>query len=585
MKKRKILLGICTAIMGSFICVNANASELISTDRISGMSRYETSIKVSQKGWSESDVAVLVTGENYPDAISSAPLAKKYNAPILLTSKNKISSELENEIKRLGVKTVYIIGGTGVISNSVETSLNSMGILTNRINGNDRYETSVKVAETIGQAEEVFVATGDSFADALSVSTVAASKNSPIILSQESNLNADAKQYIKNNGISKSYVIGGEKLINNKILKSLPSSERIAGNNRYETNYKILNKFKNDLDFNNIYVATGSNFPDALSGAGIASKTNSPIVLTSETVDINTKKIISENKNNIKKSIVLGGESAINTNTLAQLDMKEKEYMSDILKPYYSSCSYRTNNTEYLKMGGNSYTKGYSFSSYTGVNSFNLGKKYKCISGILGCRSGAGFSVEFFCDDESRGIYEFNNGDLPRIVDIDVSGVEKFEIKIKSSTCADVNFANVVMDSKGSITDIDTIDKEHKEGYMSDILTPYYSSCGYRTNNAEYLKMGGNSYTKGYSFSSYTGVNSFNLRKKYKCISGILGCRSGAGFSVEFFCDDESRGIYEFNNGDLPRIVDIDVSGVEKFEIKIKSSTCADVNFADCKIN
>lgn len=49
--------------------------------RLGRLDRYETSAQIAAKGWGKSDYAVIANGENFPGALSAAPLAKKHNAP------------------------------------------------------------------------------------------------------------------------------------------------------------------------------------------------------------------------------------------------------------------------------------------------------------------------------------------------------------------------------------------------------------------------------------------------------------------------------------------------------------------------
>lgn len=58
-----------------------------------------------------SDYAILVNGENFPDALSASVLAKKYNAPILLTGSSSLDDTASNQLTRLKVKKVFIVGG------------------------------------------------------------------------------------------------------------------------------------------------------------------------------------------------------------------------------------------------------------------------------------------------------------------------------------------------------------------------------------------------------------------------------------------------------------------------------------------
>ncbi|WML36732.1 Ig-like domain-containing protein [Clostridium sp. OS1-26] len=150
----------------------------INTTRLGGSDRYETSVAISKSNWKgTSTYAVLASGNGFADGLSSAALAKKYNAPILLTEKDSIPDSVLAEITRLHVTNVLITGGVGVVSQSVEKKLNSLGITTERIGGKDRYETSIKVAEKVGSTNgEVIIANGYQWTDALSISSIAAKR-------------------------------------------------------------------------------------------------------------------------------------------------------------------------------------------------------------------------------------------------------------------------------------------------------------------------------------------------------------------------------------------------------------------------
>jgi len=152
--------------------------------RIYGNNRYDTATAISKSGWDKSDYAVLVTGNNYPDALASSTLAARYNAPILLTGKDHLEATTKEELLRLEVVQVYIVGGTGVISSDVQDEIISMGIGVNRIGGKDRYETSVKLAiESADTAlTGVFVINGSNFQDALTASPLAAANGMPLVL-------------------------------------------------------------------------------------------------------------------------------------------------------------------------------------------------------------------------------------------------------------------------------------------------------------------------------------------------------------------------------------------------------------------
>ena len=291
--------------------------------RIFGSDRYSTAVQISKSGWGygSSEYAILATGDDYPDALCAAPLARKLNAPILLTEYSSLRSEISEELTRLGVKNLYIIGGLSVISKAAEDEIVLKGITCTRIFGNDRYETSIKIASLMGEFNEIVVATDTNFPDALSIAPIAAKKGMPIILSTKDELPESVSRFLKNiKNITRSYILGGTEVISNSVAGQLPGNPiRIYGNNRFETNTSIIKTFSLDLNFNTVYVATGMDFPDALAGSAIAPMTSSPIILVDKNIDVSTKNLIAFKIPLISKIEVLGGESIVSRSTISEL--------------------------------------------------------------------------------------------------------------------------------------------------------------------------------------------------------------------------------------------------------------------------
>lgn len=289
---------------------SSNNSSKIPSARIAGQTLYSTSAEVARSGWTNSYYAIIASGENFSDALCGAPLAKKYDAPILLTAKNSLDDQTKNQLSRLNVKYVYIIGGTGVISSNVEQEILRMGIQVSRIAGNDRYETSLRVAKAMGHFTQAVIATGENFPDALSIAPIAAIKGMPILLTPKNNLPNGLKEYLKDN-VRSTYVVGGTGVVSNNVYNQLPSPTRLSGTTRYETNISIIKEFTDDLDFENCYLATGENFPDALAGSALASLTNSPVILVSNSVHQSSNSFIKSKLNTIQKITAFGGVFAV----------------------------------------------------------------------------------------------------------------------------------------------------------------------------------------------------------------------------------------------------------------------------------
>lgn len=294
------------------ILANDKAND-ITMQRISGSDRYETAVNLSKNGWEQSDVAVLATGKNYPDALSATPLAYSYNAPLLLTDTNKVPAAVQEELKRLSVSEVIVIGGTSVITPNVEKELKSLGIKTiTRISGKDRYETSVKIAEELGEVYGAVVANGEGYADALSIAPIASSLEMPILLTQKDRVPGSVLDYVVSSSIEFSFVIGGNQVVSNKVAEQFPNYERLSGKTRYETNSVIIDYFSDILNMSTPFIATGNNYPDALSGSALAAMYGSPLILTDPVeAKQTTKDTIAAYADYVSMYYIIGGETAL----------------------------------------------------------------------------------------------------------------------------------------------------------------------------------------------------------------------------------------------------------------------------------
>lgn len=226
-------------------------SALEKLDRIKGKNNYETAAKIAnEKSYSS---AVLVNmDKTTADGLSAAALAGCTNGVILLTSKNSIPSETKAKLDI--VSNVYLIGNENAISKSIEEDLLNSGKTVTRLGGDDRYETSQKVAKevmnTTGTLGKVFIANGvKGEADVVTASPIAYRDKAPVLLTNGKNLTEDLKEIA--NSANTRYIVGGTDVVKDSVKNSIKSSERISGNNRFSTNKKIVDKFySNPKSFN-----------------------------------------------------------------------------------------------------------------------------------------------------------------------------------------------------------------------------------------------------------------------------------------------------------------------------------------------
>lgn len=313
-KKRIIAKVMATTMLAttlaSTFAVEANAQEpraSVTSSKISGDDRYKTAVEISKNYSSTSKHAVVVNGQKgIVDALTATPYASLKNAPILMTENNKLNADTKKELTRRGIKTVDIIGGTASVSDAVKSEIQAMGITVNRIAGNSKYETSLKVAkefDKISDISKIAVANGEVLADAVSVAAPAAQNKMPIILAHPKNGLDDAtKTYINGEGINTSYVIGGTSSVSNSTQNSLPGTKkRLQGTGRQETNAEVVEEFYKSSTYDNIYVTKSGQvnkadeIADALAVGVLAAHNQDPVMIVGKSLS-NDQKVLLEGK-------------------------------------------------------------------------------------------------------------------------------------------------------------------------------------------------------------------------------------------------------------------------------------------------
>ena len=198
-----------------------------------------------------------------------------------------------------------------------------------RISGTDRFETSIesanKLKEILGVSkfENIVVASGTGFADALSGSYLATVKNAPVLLVADGNKGAYMSRvttYIKENLAEDGtiYVLGGTGAVSENFDAAMGSEYedqivRFAGLNRYETNLMILEAAGVSAE-DDILVSTGTGFADSLS----ASATGRPILLVPNTLLDSQVDFLVEH--DASSFYILGGTGAVNVIVEGALD-------------------------------------------------------------------------------------------------------------------------------------------------------------------------------------------------------------------------------------------------------------------------
>ena len=297
-----------------------------SVTRLVGERRADTAAKISKEGWTTSTNVILVNGDNkhLVDGLTASPLASAKDAPILLSNNDRLPQETIDEIKRLKASNVIVVGGESAVPQSVIEQVKAIGknIKVQRIDGLNRYETSLNIAKEIDKTKDitkVFIGAGDGEADSLSISSVAGKDISPIILSNKDGLDKNTFDYLKDEKLTDAYFIGGDSKLSDNIISQVNaitsndvSKNRIAGERRQDTNAKVIEKFYPSTQLKGIVVAKDLELVDALTVGPLATKKDIPVVIATDNLskaqeDVLTKKKspkIYEVGGGIKSSVV-----------------------------------------------------------------------------------------------------------------------------------------------------------------------------------------------------------------------------------------------------------------------------------------
>lgn len=93
-------------------------------------------------------VVYIATGANFPDALGAAATAAVGLGPVLLVQQNAIPAATLSELNRLQPPEIVIVGGTGVVSASVEAQLKALSFspTVTRQAGSNRFETAAALS-------------------------------------------------------------------------------------------------------------------------------------------------------------------------------------------------------------------------------------------------------------------------------------------------------------------------------------------------------------------------------------------------------------------------------------------------------
>jgi putative cell wall-binding protein len=162
------------------------------------------------------------------------------------------------------------------------TSVVSGGPTAARLAGSDRYATAVEISRNgfSPGVPVVYVASGADFPDALGAAPAASLGGGPLLLTSPTSLPSVVAAELRRLAPARIVVVGGTPSVSAAVfsqLQTIAPTERLSGSDRFETSRRIVDSAFESASI--AYIATGLNFPDALTASAAAAKVQAPVIL------------------------------------------------------------------------------------------------------------------------------------------------------------------------------------------------------------------------------------------------------------------------------------------------------------------
>ncbi|WP_109473346.1 S8 family serine peptidase [Ornithinimicrobium cavernae] len=189
--------------------------------RMAGANRYETATAISADIEPGADTVYIATGEDFADALTSAARAGTVDSPVLLTQSTHLPRATADELDRLDPTTIVVLGGTAAVSADVEEALGAYGDVERR-QGKNRYETAAAISADFPDGlQNVFVATGEAFPDALTGAVLAGHLQSPVLLVKTDRIPASVLTELTRLGAANIQILGGRAAVGQDVEDEL----------------------------------------------------------------------------------------------------------------------------------------------------------------------------------------------------------------------------------------------------------------------------------------------------------------------------------------------------------------------------
>ncbi|GAA1058399.1 hypothetical protein GCM10017608_26860 [Agromyces luteolus] len=222
-----------------------------------------------------------------------------------------------------GAELVQVTAGETTV---VDFALDPAPRTVTRLAGPDRYTASAAISSASFSpgVPVAYVANGDKFPDALSAGALAGVQGGPVLLTRATSLPGAIASELARLKPERIIVVGGPVSVSDGVLATVRKYSsvvsRIGGPDRFAVSRSAVRDVYLPGGADTVFIATGYNFPDALSAGSAAAANSAPMVLvpgSSGGLDAATKQLLSELKPS--RIVIAGGTATVSTGIEADL--------------------------------------------------------------------------------------------------------------------------------------------------------------------------------------------------------------------------------------------------------------------------
>jgi putative cell wall-binding protein len=264
--------------------------------RVAGEDAVATGVALSADAFESAETAVIARADVFADALAASALAAEVDGPVLLTEQDRLDEAVGDELERLGVREVYLLGGEAALSAEVERDLRERDLDVTRLSGPTRFETAVAIADEVttlsGPVDQAIVALGarpsggDAFPDALAAGNLAATGRAPILLTLPDQLPSATAEALHDllDVNARVFITGGTAAVSAAVERELRGDgfdvARLSGPSRYDTAVAVVEEARRQgADVDPTVLASGDVFTDALVAGPVAHRRGGVMLL------------------------------------------------------------------------------------------------------------------------------------------------------------------------------------------------------------------------------------------------------------------------------------------------------------------